>query len=134
VSPGAGRYSAALVAAGHDVDGVDLSREQLRHAVATGSLAIVSTARSLPFPDDTFEALWTMSVLMHVPDTAIVDTLVELRRVLRPARSPPSGCGADPTSRTAATGRTDTTRPGCSADGPTTGGRPSSVCSDLRLG
>lgn len=84
VGPGAGRDSAALVAAGHDVVGVDLSRQQLRHAVATGSLAIVSTARSLPFPDDTFEALWTMSVLMHVPDTAIVDTLVELRRVLRP--------------------------------------------------
>ena len=84
LGPGAGRDTAALVEQGIETVGVDLSFEQVSHAAAVGATAIVATARQLPFPDATFDALWTMSVLMHVPNSAIADTLAELRRVLAP--------------------------------------------------
>jgi SAM-dependent methyltransferase len=84
VGPGAGRDSAGLVADGFQVVGVDLSFDQLSHAQPRGLLPVMATARTLPFADATFEALWTMSTLMHIPDSAIDAALAELRRVLAP--------------------------------------------------
>jgi SAM-dependent methyltransferase len=84
VGPGAGRDSAELAAPGLDVVGVDLSREQLALARSAGLLPTVATVRRLPFADASFDALWTMSTLMHVPDSAIEAALAELRRVLAP--------------------------------------------------
>jgi SAM-dependent methyltransferase len=84
VGPGTGRDSAAFVGAGFPVTGVDLSHEQLVHARSLGLLATVATARCMPFADATFDALWSMSTLMHVPDSAIEVALGELRRVLAP--------------------------------------------------
>jgi SAM-dependent methyltransferase len=84
VGPGAGRDSAAFVDAGMAVTGVDLSHQQLAHAAGVGLTGVVASVRHLPFPDDRFSTLWTMSTLMHVPDSAIIDALTELRRVLTP--------------------------------------------------
>lgn len=84
VGPGAGRDSAGLSARGFRVVGVDLSIDQLRYARGLGALPAVATARNLPFPAATFDALWTMSTLMHVPNSAIEATLAELHRVLAP--------------------------------------------------
>lgn len=84
VGPGAGRDSGAFVEAGIDVVGVDLSHEQSRHASMSGAGPVVATVRQMPFADGSFDALWTMSTLMHVPDSAIELALAELRRVLSP--------------------------------------------------
>jgi SAM-dependent methyltransferase len=84
VGPGVGRDSGALVSAGLRVVGADLSVPQLAHAARRGVLAVGATVRQLPFPDATFDGLWTMSTLMHVPDAAIDAALGELRRVLVP--------------------------------------------------
>ncbi|MGY6501774.1 MAG: GNAT family N-acetyltransferase [Acidimicrobiales bacterium] len=85
LGPGAGRDSAALIAAGWSVVGVDLLFEQLRHARSVGLAgATVGTVRQLPFPDSSFGALWTMSTLMHVPNETIDDALRELRRIMVP--------------------------------------------------
>jgi SAM-dependent methyltransferase len=84
IGPGAGRDSGPLVAAGLDVVGVDLSVPQLVHAAARGLRPVTATVRQLPFPDATFGAVWTMSTLMHVPDSAIEGALGELGRVLTP--------------------------------------------------
>lgn len=43
---------------------------------------IVGSATELPFPDDSFDAVWTIDVLEHVPHPE--KALSEIRRVLRP--------------------------------------------------
>ena len=84
VGTGPGRDAAALVDAGLDTVGIDLSFEHVHRAAATGASTVVASVRHLPFADGSFDALWSMSTLMHVPATAIADALAELRRVLRP--------------------------------------------------
>ena len=81
---GPGRDAAAFVAAGIATVGVDLSSEHARRARALGASVTVGSVRALPFADGAFDALWTMSTLMHVPDVAIAAALSELRRVLAP--------------------------------------------------
>lgn len=81
---GVGRDSAAFVAAGVRPFGVDLSLEQSRHAARLGARQVVGSVRRLPFTSQAFDAVWTMSVLMHVPNVEIEVVLGELRRVLRP--------------------------------------------------
>lgn len=81
---GVGRDVGAFVARAHSVVGVDLSFEQARHARAAGAQQVLASVRQLPFLDDSFAALWSMSTLMHVPNSAIQTTLGEVRRVLAP--------------------------------------------------
>ena len=81
---GPGRDAATFVAAAITTVGVDLSAEHARRATALGATVAVGSVRALPFADATFDALWTMSTLMHVPDSAIEASLDEVRRVLRP--------------------------------------------------
>jgi SAM-dependent methyltransferase len=84
VGVGPGRDAASFVAEGIPVVGVDLAVEHALRASWTGVHAVVATVRRLPFGNSAFAALWTMSTLMHVPNAAIADALVELRRVLAP--------------------------------------------------
>lgn len=81
---GVGRDVRAFVARNQSVVGVDLSFEQARHARVAGAHQVLASARYLPFLDDSFAALWSMSTLMHVPNSAIRETLHEVRRVLAP--------------------------------------------------
>ncbi|CAA9262131.1 MAG: hypothetical protein AVDCRST_MAG50-2825 [uncultured Acidimicrobiales bacterium] len=82
VGTGPGRDLAAFVAAGLPVTGIDLSIEHAARAADVGAGTAVASARALPFHDKAFDALWTMSTLMHVPNSAIEATLAELGRVL----------------------------------------------------
>jgi len=84
VGTGTGRDVKEFVAAGLAVVGIDLSLEQARRARAAGAHQVIASARSLPFRDNSFSALWSMSTLMHVPNSAIRETLGEVRRVLTP--------------------------------------------------
>lgn len=71
-------------AKGVTVFGVDLSIAHARLATSVGAQVAVSSVRHLPFPDGAFDAVWTMSTLMHVPGVAIDGALAEVRRVLAP--------------------------------------------------
>lgn len=84
VGCGPGRDAAAFVEAGHDVHAVDLSTVFAHLAAATGAHVANATARALPFRDDSFDVVWSMSVLMHIPDDGIIVALDEIARVLRP--------------------------------------------------
>lgn len=84
IGTGAGRDIRALAATGLEVVGVDLSIAQARLAKAAGALQAVASVRQLPFRDSSFDAVWTMSTLMHIPNSAISNALGELRRVLSP--------------------------------------------------
>ncbi len=84
VGLGPGRDAVALQAAGLTVAGVDLSGEHVRLAREAGIDARVAPAQELPYADDSFDAVWCMSVLMHMPDDDLREALAEMSRVLVP--------------------------------------------------
>ena len=43
-----------------------------------------ASVRRLPFRTAAFDSIWTMSTLMHVPNSAIAIALSEMSRVLKP--------------------------------------------------
>jgi SAM-dependent methyltransferase len=84
VGTGLGLDGLKFVQAGIHYTGVDLSEEHVRIATAKGLNASVASARSLPFADGVFPAVWTMSTLLHVPNRDIDDVVRELVRVAEP--------------------------------------------------
>jgi 2-polyprenyl-6-hydroxyphenyl methylase/3-demethylubiquinone-9 3-methyltransferase len=86
VACGAGLLANPLGAAGHQVTGIDLSRDSLavagRHD-ATGSVRYLAMdARALDFPEGRFDVVCMMDFLEHVEDRDGV--VAEAARVLRP--------------------------------------------------
>lgn len=70
-----------------DVTGVDVSPTMVANAKADHpdlDLRVVNPLEPLPFPDDYFDAVMTVTVLQHVPDDEIGHVVGELRRVLKP--------------------------------------------------
>lgn len=81
---GPGLDSRTLVAAGYQVTAFDLATENAKRCVSYGAPAVVGTIQKLPFASSSFDALWSLSVLMHIHDEAIDASLQEIQRVLRP--------------------------------------------------
>lgn len=82
---GAGRFVAALRAAGADAVGVEVAEAALERARRTApgaDLRLVAPDGSLPLAHGEIDLVWCSEVLEHVPDT--VAFLTEARRVLRP--------------------------------------------------
>ncbi|MGB0113613.1 MAG: class I SAM-dependent methyltransferase [Ilumatobacteraceae bacterium] len=73
---GTGAGTRVLAEAGHEVIANDLSTEMLRHAPAALAPRVRSDASTLPFPDDTFDAVVMVNMLLFPREVA---------RVLRPA-------------------------------------------------
>jgi SAM-dependent methyltransferase len=84
VGTGPGVDAAAMIARGLTVVGVDLSPEHVRLARETGADVHVAPAQRLPFDDASCDALWSMSVLMHLPDDGFDAALREMVRVAVP--------------------------------------------------
>ena len=80
---GPGRDAEAFVDRAVVVTGIDLSFQHARMATTAGAPATMGSVRHLPFATGAFDAVWTMSTLMHVPASAIAGALDEVRRVLR---------------------------------------------------
>ena len=78
---GTGVEGLEFVRAGLHYTGVDLSEESIHLARAHGLDCSVASGRSLPFVDGAFAAVWTMSTLLHVPNSRIHDVVSELVRV-----------------------------------------------------
>jgi SAM-dependent methyltransferase len=83
---GAGRYARALSHARPDLDvfAGDLSRRAISEAMSYGGtpLYLVLDAQSLPFADETFDAVVFFDLIEHVPSPSTL--LAECRRVLKP--------------------------------------------------
>lgn len=73
-----------FVGAGLDVVAIDLSPENVERCRARGVDARVGDFYDLKFPDESFDAVWAMSSLLHVPDRDLPIVLAEIDRVLRP--------------------------------------------------
>lgn len=81
---GPGLDGEAIVAAGFEYTGTDLSPGMVEVARAAGLDARVASATGLPFDDHTFDAAWSMSTLMHLDDAELDAALAEITRVLVP--------------------------------------------------
>ena len=84
VGAGGGRDGLLLQRARLTYTGVDLSEVGVMLCREQGLNASVASATRLPFDEDTFDAGWSMSTMMHLPGDEITGALEEFRRVLRP--------------------------------------------------
>lgn len=92
VGPGTGFYTlpvAGWLTPGGTLDVVDVQQEMLDHTLRRAReegieniTPALADARELPFPDDTFDGAYLVTVLGEVPDQDAA--LRELRRVVRP--------------------------------------------------
>ena len=84
VGCGAGRDGLPMQAAGLAYCGVDLSPVSAEFCRGLGLDAREGLATSLPFDDATFDAVWTMSTLMHLEGDGFEQAVAELGRVVKP--------------------------------------------------
>ncbi|EYR64049.1 SAM-dependent methyltransferase [Actinotalea ferrariae CF5-4] len=107
VGCGAGRDGLVLAGSGVAYTGVDLTPEAVRICRDRGLVAVEASAVDLPFADDTFDAAWSMSTLMHLPGDGLARALGELRRVVRAGGTAEIGVWghSDPAERTRDDGR-----------------------------
>lgn len=83
VGCGGGRDGVLLRDAGCDYRGVDLTPEAIDICAERGLSVSVASAAELPFADDSFDAVWTMSTLMHLDGDGYDRSVAELGRVVR---------------------------------------------------
>lgn len=86
---------AELVGAAGSITAVDAAPENvaaITDRLARGRLDCaveprIGSVTDLPFPDESFDAVWCANVLQYFPDEAVPDVLAELTRVVRPTGS-----------------------------------------------
>ncbi|HEV2107801.1 MAG TPA: class I SAM-dependent methyltransferase [Thermomicrobiales bacterium] len=82
---GVGRDMAWLEAHGARVIGVDISAGMLAEARTRASGPLLRLdMRSLAFADDSFDGVWCVASLLHLPKSDVPPTLAEFHRVLVP--------------------------------------------------
>jgi SAM-dependent methyltransferase len=81
---GTGQDSVFFRDNGLDVVATDLTPEMVAHCVEKGLDAHVRDVLDLGLPADSFDAVWTINCLLHVPSDALPLALAEISRVLRP--------------------------------------------------
>ncbi|MGI9597102.1 MAG: class I SAM-dependent methyltransferase [Acidimicrobiales bacterium] len=84
VGCGPGRDAPGLRSEGLNVVGLDLSFESCRMTLAAGVPAVQGSLYRLPIMADRYDALWSMSTLVHVPDARFDRAMGELCAVVRP--------------------------------------------------
>lgn len=61
--------------------GVDLCFDFAASFRDAGGLAVVADARALPFPDGSFESVWSVGMLHHMTDRDAAAAIGEMRRI-----------------------------------------------------
>lgn len=84
IGGGPGRDSLFFFENGLQVTCTDLSPEMIRLCRAKGLDAHVMDFLNLEFADGSFDAVFAMNCLMHVPEEDIDQVLSEIRRVMKP--------------------------------------------------
>jgi len=84
IGAGAGQDSAYFLAEGCAVVAADLSPAMVELCRSKGIEAYVMDFLHLDFPDGSFDAVYAMSCLLHVPNADLPTVLGAIRSVLRP--------------------------------------------------
>ena len=84
IGAGTGQDSVFFADAGLAVTAVDLSPEMVRKCQDKGLSAAVRDVKHLNFPDESFDAVFTLNCLLHVPNDDLPEALSAIRAVLRP--------------------------------------------------
>jgi SAM-dependent methyltransferase len=63
--------------------GLDLSSDYIAAFVTHTEPAVVGSADALPFPDNSFDGVWSLGLLHHLPDVTAYKAVSEMLRVCR---------------------------------------------------
>lgn len=81
---GTGHDAAGFARDGVTVVSTDLTFRPLAVSRGRGTTVVQASMLALPFSDDGFDAAWTMSTFVHIPDDRVDRALGELVRVVAP--------------------------------------------------
>ena len=84
VGSGPGLDTAGFAAAGFDVVGVDLAHANVVRMRDASVRGVCASLYEPPFADGSFEAVWTMSTLVHVPDDRFDEAMVAMVALAAP--------------------------------------------------
>ncbi len=84
IGAGTGHDGAYFVENGLEVVATDLTPEMVDLCREKGLEAHVMDVLQLDFADASFDAVWTINCLLHVPNADLPSALIEIDRVLRP--------------------------------------------------
>lgn len=84
VGCGSGRDAKYFVNKNYEYVGLDISEGMIKIAKEKNPNAnfVLGDMRKLPFENNSFDGIWSMSSLLHIPKTEIVNVLKEFNRVL----------------------------------------------------
>jgi ubiquinone/menaquinone biosynthesis C-methylase UbiE len=83
VGSGPGRDALILKEKGLEVTCLDASEEMVKICSEKGLQAIVGDFNNLPFPDNSFDGVWSYTALLHIPKSEIQIPIQEIKRVLK---------------------------------------------------
>ncbi|UOQ43561.1 class I SAM-dependent methyltransferase [Halobacillus salinarum] len=83
VGAGPGKDSLYFQKAGLDVFATDLSHEMIKLCRNKGLKSAQMSFDELSFPSATFDSVWALNCLLHVPKSQLHYVLLEIRRVLK---------------------------------------------------
>lgn len=84
VGAGTGQDSLYFQELGLEVTSVDLSTEMVKLCKEKGLNAKEMSVFDLEFPDNTFDAIWSLNCLLHITKEELPRALHEIKRVLKP--------------------------------------------------
>jgi SAM-dependent methyltransferase len=85
IGAGPGRDSQFFQDNGLDIVCTDLSPEMVAICQSKGLTAYVMDFLNLDFPDESFDAVYALNCLLHVPKADLKTVLVTIRRLLKPS-------------------------------------------------
>ena len=84
IGAGTGQDSMFFMEKGFIVTAVDLSEEHVKRCREKGIDAKVMDFVEMSFSNDTFDIIYAMNCLLHIPNEELSDVMAELKRVIKP--------------------------------------------------
>lgn len=82
---GSGDHAAYFMKSGFDVTAIDNSKSMIRIAKQNGVHAILMDIEKLKFQDQSFNGIWSVTSLIHIPKSNLPRVIKKLHRILAPS-------------------------------------------------
>jgi len=80
---GSGEHSSYFKEKGLDITAIDLSREMIRLCLDKKLNAVLMDIEHLDFENDSFDGIWAVTSLLHVPKLKLKDVIKKLNLILK---------------------------------------------------